>query len=280
MSERMNKLTDRAVRLLRAIPTDEGPVEIGYSGGKDSDVILELARMAGIPHRAIYRNTTIDPPGTKRHALEAGAEVVNPAVAFYDIIASRGMPSRWCRFCCDILKEYPILPRVVVGVRRAESVRRAERYKEPELCRDYGKGRKARMYLPVLEWTDDDVYEFVVSRGLRLAPVYYRADGGVDVTRRLGCVGCPLASRKKRIESYKENPLILRGCVRALGRYFATHVGSKAAAMCGRDPWAFFYATLFYDGGLRDYNEDTKGLLFGRDRTPEEFMREYFGIIR
>jgi phosphoadenosine phosphosulfate reductase len=44
------------------------PIEIAYSGGKDSDCILELAKMAGVNYRAIYKNTTIDPPGTIKHA--------------------------------------------------------------------------------------------------------------------------------------------------------------------------------------------------------------------
>lgn len=68
-----------AIRLLRSIPTDEQPVEISYSGGKDSDVILELAKMAGIPYRAIYKNTTIDPPCTIRHCKEKGVEVFAPS---------------------------------------------------------------------------------------------------------------------------------------------------------------------------------------------------------
>ena len=41
------KKVARAIRLLQSIPKD-GPVEVSYSGGKDSDVILELAKMAGI----------------------------------------------------------------------------------------------------------------------------------------------------------------------------------------------------------------------------------------
>ena len=68
----------RAIRLLQSIPTDEGPIEISYSGGKDSDVILELAKMAGIPYRAIYKCTTIDPPGTIKHCKEKGVEVIMP----------------------------------------------------------------------------------------------------------------------------------------------------------------------------------------------------------
>ena len=46
---------DFAIKLLRSIPQD-GPIELSYSGGKDSDVILELVRMAGIPFEAIYKH--------------------------------------------------------------------------------------------------------------------------------------------------------------------------------------------------------------------------------
>ena len=70
---------ERAVRLLQSVaPTDGSPVEVAYSGGKDSDVILELTKMAGIPYRAIYKNTTIDPPGTIAHAKAMGVEILQP----------------------------------------------------------------------------------------------------------------------------------------------------------------------------------------------------------
>ena len=61
----LQKKIDRAVKLLRSIPLAEGEaVEVSYSGGKDSDVILQLVKESGIKYRAIYKNTTIDPPGT------------------------------------------------------------------------------------------------------------------------------------------------------------------------------------------------------------------------
>lgn len=44
----LQRKIDFAIKLLRSIPQD-GPIELSYSGGKDSDVILELAKMAGIP---------------------------------------------------------------------------------------------------------------------------------------------------------------------------------------------------------------------------------------
>lgn len=52
---------NRAVKLLQVFAKGK-IVEVCFSGGKDSEVILELAKMAGINYRAIYKNTTIDPP--------------------------------------------------------------------------------------------------------------------------------------------------------------------------------------------------------------------------
>lgn len=39
----------RAIRILRMYRGDD-PIEVSYSGGKDSDVILALTKMAGIPY--------------------------------------------------------------------------------------------------------------------------------------------------------------------------------------------------------------------------------------
>ena len=114
-------------------------VELCYSGGKDSDVILELAKMAGIRFRAIYKNTTIDPPGTIRHCLRNGVEIVRSKESFFHLIQRKGFPTRRARFCCDVLKEYKILDTAIQGIRRSESTKRAANYKEPSICRFYGQ---------------------------------------------------------------------------------------------------------------------------------------------
>lgn len=84
---------DFAIRLLRSIPQD-GPIEVSYSGGKDSDVILELAKMAGIPFEAIYKQTTIDPPGTTSHCKEMGATIIRPKQTFLQLVEDHGLPPR------------------------------------------------------------------------------------------------------------------------------------------------------------------------------------------
>lgn len=69
----LQKKINQSVKLLQSVGArTEGPIEIAYSGGKDSDVILQLAKEAGISYRAIYKNTTIDPPGTIKHVQDGG----------------------------------------------------------------------------------------------------------------------------------------------------------------------------------------------------------------
>lgn len=51
----------KAIKLLQTFGKGK-VVEVSFSGGKDSEVILELVKMSGIEYRAIYKNTTIDPP--------------------------------------------------------------------------------------------------------------------------------------------------------------------------------------------------------------------------
>ena len=99
-----------AIKLLQSIPQD-GPIELSYSGGKDSDVILELAKMSGIPFEAIYKQTTIDPPGTTKHAKEAGATIIRPEKTFLQLVSENGLPTRFRRFCCEKMKEYSMSKR-------------------------------------------------------------------------------------------------------------------------------------------------------------------------
>ena len=173
MRKELQKKVDFAIKLLQSIPQD-GDIELSYSGGKDSDVILELAKMAGIPYRAIYKNTTIDPAGSIAHAKGMGAEVIRPKKTFFQLVSEHGYPSRYVRFCCSFLKEYKVCDRAIQGIRRSESRNRAERYKEPEICRVYSAKEKVKVYLPILEWTDEDVAEFIKERNIKCHPLYYR----------------------------------------------------------------------------------------------------------
>ena len=275
MRKELQKKVDFAIKLLQSIPQD-GDIELSYSGGKDSDVILELAKMAGIPYRAIYKNTTIDPPGTIAHAKEMGAEVIRPEKTFFQLISERGFPSRFQRFCCSVLKEYKVCDRAIQGIRRSESRKRAENYKEPEMCRVYSAKEKVKVYLPILEWTDEDVAEFIKERNIKCHPLYYRGGGQFDVTKRLGCMGCPIQSRKKRIQEFKDNPKMLKAWIRAgQKRYTSEAYQNGKANFKFKDAFELMGYQLYCEN-IDDFKEKTYGL-FG-DFDWKEFLQKEFKI--
>ena len=274
MRKELQKKVDFAIKLLQSIPQD-GDIEISYSSGKDSDVILELAKMAGIPYRAIYKATTIDPPGTIAHAREMGAEVVRPQKTFFQLVSEFGYPNRFQRFCCSVLKEYKICDRAVQGIRRSESRKRAEKYKEPEVCRVYSAKEKVKVYLPILEWTDEDVAEFIKERNIKCHPLYYQG-GQFDVTQRLGCMGCPLASRKKRIQFFKEKPKWLKAWIRAGQKWYISEAYQNGNSKYHfKDAFEAMGYQLYCDN-MVDFKEKTHGL-FG-DFDWKEFLEKEFNI--
>lgn len=275
MRKELQKKVDFAIKLLQSIPQD-GDIELSYSGGKDSDVILELAKMAGIPYRAIYKATTIDPPQTIAHAREMGAEIIRPKETFFQLVSKSGFPSRFSRECCSVLKEYKVCDRAIQGIRRSESRKRAERYKEPEYCRVYSSKVKAKIYLPILEWTDQDVAEFIKERNIKCHPLYYSGGGQFDVTKRLGCMGCPLASRKKRIQFFKENPKWLKAWIRAGQKWYISEKYQNGKAKHKfKDAFEAMGYLLFCEN-MDEFKEKTYGL-FG-DFDWKEFLQKEFKI--
>lgn len=270
------KKVSSSIKLLKSIPTDEGPIEISYSTGKDSDVILELAKMAEIPFVAVYKNTSIDRPGSIAHAKEVGATIINPKRTMLQLIESMGWPSRWMRFCCKELKEYKVYDRAVQGIRRAESSARAKRYHEPEVCRVYSKKEKAKIYLPILEWTNEDVARFIKERNIKCHPHYYDENGNFCVERRVGCIGCPLQYDKGKADFVKY-PKMFRNWVRAYQKWLDTHPGSKSAQTFP-DAYHAVYMKLFCNNMQEYYNVFGGGQLFDNQVNVKEYLEQYFNI--
>ena len=233
ISEQLQRKIDASIKLLRSIQAAHPSevIEVAYSGGKDSDVILQLAKEAGINYEAIYKNTTIDPPGTINHAQEMGCTIMQPRrYTFRQLIERKGMPNRLRRFCCKELKEYKVRDVSVIGVRREESRNRANRYKEPTECRFYGsKKEHVEAIYPILDWTTQDVADFLQDRGIKCAPVYYDKHGVFHPEMRLGCMCCPMASRKKRIEQFKQYKGMVKFYIRAQQKFIDSHPNSKLA---------------------------------------------------
>lgn len=275
MREELRNKINTAIKLLKAVGSCGEEIEVAYSGGKDSDVILELVRMAGIKYRALYRNTTIDPPGTIKHVKERGVEIVRPKKSFLEVLENKGIPSRYMRFCCSELKEYKIMPRVIMGIRREESPKRAENYSEPTECRLYKhSGECVDAIYPILDWTLKDVTEFLENRNVRCAPVYYDEHGAFHPERRLGCMCCPLGSRKHRIEEFRRYPNMVKLYCRGGGKWLDAHPDAKKNPVQS-DIYRLFVRTLFFDTN-EDFMMAVEDMFGGVDC--KKFLEEYFKV--
>lgn len=281
MRKELEKKVDAAIKLIQSASRMADSVgqllEVAYSGGKDSDVILELTKMADVPFRAIYKQTTIDPPGTLAHVRKMGAEIRKPKYNFFELIAKNGFPNRFRRFCCGSLKEYKISDYVVIGIRRDESTKRAERYKEPENCRVFSKKEKQREYMPILYWTLQDVEEFIKERNIKCASVYYDENGNFHAERRLGCMCCPMLF-KRRIEQFKQYPNMVKAYIRYGQKYRDTHPNTKTTKQY-QDVYEWFVRSVFYDN---KYNATKKwdALNNGLFDSPnyKQFLEDFFNI--
>ena len=267
---------ERAINLLRNIPQDT-EIELSYSGGKDSDVILELAKMAKIPFRAIYKNTTIDPPGTIKHCKSKGVEILMPRDGenFFEIVKRNGPPTMWRRVCCSHLKEYKVLDRAIQGIRKSESQKRKKRYKEPEICRVYSTKEKVKIYLPILDWTNKDVERFIKERGIQCHPLYYDERGNFKVEKRLGCMGCPMKS-DRGLSDFIKYPKLLKQLIKATDVFLENSPNSESVKRFG-NAYNLTFNNLFCDS-YDDYITRTNGELFGDKLDPETEIKRYFKI--
>ena len=273
MRQELEKKVQRAIRLLQSIPKDK-EIELCYSCGKDSDIILELANMGGVKTRPIYKCTTIDPKGTIARCKSKGVEVVMPKESFFKLIERKGFPTFRARFCCDKLKEYKICDVAIQGIRRSESTKRATRYKEPQICRIYGsKKNHVQVFLPILDWTDQDVEEFIKERGRKCHPMYYDEQGNFHVERRLGCIGCPLVA-DRGLADFKANPRFLKAYLRAGKKWWDSHP-NVASVRNFRTVYDLFVHNVFYDS-YDDFCVAKSGM-FG-ELDCKKFLEDYFGI--
>lgn len=268
-----------AIKLLQSIPQDK-EVELCYSTGKDSDVILELAKMAGIKFRPIYKSTSIDPVGSIKHAKEMGVEILRPKKTFFELMRQKGAPSRFVRFCCSELKEYPICEIQIIGVRKSESKARADRYNEPEQCRKYGNNKKAIAYYPILSWTDEDVERFIDERGIKCHPIYYDDKDIFHVERRVGCMGCPMTSYKKQRDEFLKYPKLLKLWIKNIQKYLDTHPNVKMHQSFESSPYNVMFMRLFCDNNFAKYKRLMCGGIFGDEMEldTKKILEDYFKI--
>ena len=208
---------------------------VGYSGGKDSDCLVDLFIRSGVKFTVIHNHTTLDIPDTVRYVRKRFAEwtaqgipceIHKPKESFWQIcIGHRMLPIRKVRFCCAELKEnnesYPGAT-WSFGVRRAESNGRAARRNNIETRNKkdfsdvqlfhFDKSEEVRntdmcytnkyfIVNPMAQWSTAVRDKYIAKHNLEINPIYEKY--GLD---RCGCIMCPMASDKERQREAKLFP--------------------------------------------------------------------------
>jgi len=177
---------------------------ISFSGGKDSTVASHLV-MNGLGRSDvlhIFADTTIEFPDTYQYIKDFQQHhPLTPFIKskskldFFQTAETIGPPSRILRWCCTTHKTNPLAKLIdsmspEQGVLTFDGVRKSESSRRSNYPRVSGKHKIAREILarPVLEWTDLDVWIYLLFHELPFNQAYKKG------FRRVGCLYCPFNS--------------------------------------------------------------------------------------
>lgn len=181
--------------------TDKGYIPtVSFSGGKDSSVVSRLV-MDALQNDTIihfFGDTTLEFPETYQYATELFRKE-NPRVPlipsetendFFKLCKVFGPPSQHERWCCTIFKtsnlnkEFENLPGnslTFLGIRHSESLARSK-YERTQIKSKISSQINA---MPIIDWTDYDVWLYILSKKLTVNPCYQYG------YKRVGCWCCP-----------------------------------------------------------------------------------------
>ena len=263
IARQLQEKIDYSVSLLRkaeklALQLDpENGFYLAFSGGKDSQTLYHIAKLAGVKFKAHMSLTSIDPPAVIRFVKSnyPDVELIKPKMSIYDMALKKHilptMRKRWC--CAEYKEAYGAGSVTLIGVRRAESVRRSKRdefsigasagegksysgyfdqfseHKESEVsC--MGNGKEKILLSPILNWTDADVWGFLNGYSIEHCSLY---DEGY---KRIGCILCPMSNRKSKVRDIKAFPHVKKKWVATIEKLIeAGYVGYDL-----HDPEAMF----------------------------------------
>jgi phosphoadenosine phosphosulfate reductase len=217
-----------------------------FSGGKDSQAVYHMTQLAGVRYKAHFAPTSVDPPQVMRFIRKEypEVEVIQIKKSIYQVFKEKKiLPTRKIRWCCKEFKENKGGNKVViVGVRHAESFNRSKR-KEVEVSgrkfagnldefKKWGDERRKQfdqfsehkeqmitcvngkdqiIISPIIDWEDKDVWEFL--NNVVEVPHCELYDEGFA---RIGCIGCPMATRKHLEKQIKRWPHVKEKWIKAI----------------------------------------------------------------
>ena len=180
-----------------------------FSGGKDSQVVLDLCTRAIPPtdFEVIYSDTGYElPPSLELYKeVEAYYKKKFPSLRFltarnHESVLNYwekiGTPSDSHRWCCAVMKTAPLYRKLMEGTDKRqkflafEGVRAEESASRSEYNR-IGKGVKHKFVVnarPILNWSSTEVFLYLFEQKLHINAAYRAGKP------RVGCILCPFGS--------------------------------------------------------------------------------------
>lgn len=204
-----------------------------FSGGKDSQCLYHLVKLAGVKAKTHMNLTSVDPPEVIRFVKTQYPDVqlIKPKMSIYEMAKKKHLlPTRRFRWCCYEFKETSGGGKVtLIGVRKQESARRAKRREvsttikgkrneetfdqwsdhEEQMVACVG-GKDKILVSPIIYWTGRDVWEFLNSNNIPHCELY---DHGHT---RIGCICCPMSSYRQKVKEIKRWPHVKRNWLKTI----------------------------------------------------------------
>lgn len=204
----------------------EYEIGVGFSGGKDSLVVYDLCKRAGIDCK-FYFNHALEDIKTLRYIRENFPDVIwrRTEKGFFEHIVKdkRIMPTVTHAWCCETYKHPSnnVDDASILGVRASESAKRKDRkvfesknktFKKrnkavideyfEDRCQGVGAPNKISLK-PIVDWNDNDVWQYIRKYDLPINPLY--SEG----FKRVGCMICPKASFERNYEMLMRYPKLV-----------------------------------------------------------------------
>ena len=239
VSRPLARKLEHSVELLRksekmALRLDpENGFYLAFSGGKDSQCLYHVAKLARVRFKAHMNLTSVDPPEVIRFVKTQypDVELIKPRMSIYEMAKKKHiLPTKRFRWCCAEFKETSGVGKVtLIGVRKAESARRAKREEisttikgkrynetfdqwsehEENIVACVG-GKDKILVSPIIYWTERDVWQFLNENGIPHCGLY---DDGYT---RIGCICCPMSGPRQKAKEIKRWPHVKRNWLKTI----------------------------------------------------------------
>lgn len=249
------ELLQKAEKLALSYDAEQG-YYLAFSGGKDSQALYHMAQLAGVKFQGHMNLTSVDPPEVIRFVKlnYPEVELIKPKKSIFQIAIERQiLPTMRVRWCCEEYKEMAGAGKVtLIGIRKAESARRAKRNEVEvssrkfsgdlealETYRQEQRAKRARQQSKEkgvnITNTDEETTLGCIhgKESLLISPIIHWTEQDVweflnDVVsvshcslydegwHRIGCIGCPMSSYKQKTLENERYPHVKRGWLLAI----------------------------------------------------------------